>query len=1049
MPKNNRIAAFVAATLAACIAGAASAANAAELSEPVNFDIQSQPLDTALLKFSQQAGIQVFLPSRSVEGKKTPGVQGEHVAEQALKTLLKDSGLVYKRINSHTVAVGPATDKRASLDLSSFRIAQAETTVTDQPPAADEPAADAEPAKAERKREKVTTGSQGVPEILVEGTKVLNMDVARSRDDPQPYVIFDRARLERSNPANLQDFLKERLPMNAVRQSNAQDWGGGNTSSINLRGLGTGNTLILVDGHRTANRSTGGDTRQFDLNNIPVEAIERIEVLPATASGIYGGSATGGVVNVILRRDYTATDVKLSYENSFEAESGIRRLDFTSGLAFEEGRTNLLVAASASKQHSLYERDRDFAAEGRELRTANNPASLERQGGPPLGATPNIRSVNGSNLVLKSGIALGSRFTSSPVGYAGIASDGGAALAANAGRYNLDLPDSAVSWDVRGGGAAIINAPETRSVDVTLRRQFTPHVQAFIELNTSSNEGTFPLSFVTPMFTLPATSPSNPFTQDIQVTIPGAGNDQKYTTKSADSRGVAGVIAQLGAGWQAETDFTWDRTAARIRYPTRLSPDAATAIIAGQYDILSDQPLDLSPYQTEVEYDITPNVAILRDAVVRASGPVVKLPGGSATVSAVLEHRSESLSETQEFESDQGIRTYPGRAQTVQSAYLELRVPVVSAANALPGVRELELQLAGRLDKYGTDSVSGFEVEGSEPSFTTRRHFSSTNPTLALRYQPLQSLTLRGSWGTGFLAPTVGQFSRDSFVGTYSFYTDPLRGNEAAGPFDYYFGGSPDLMPEKSKSWSAGLIWSPTQVPGLRASADWTHITKTNNIVVVPADFVLMESLGLLKRAPVAPGDPYGVGKITELHFNYINLARAKAEALDTQVDYHWETPSTGSFDFFLVGTWQPHYITQNRTTDPSTELAGTYTGPLKKKANAGITWQRNEWTVGWLARFFDSYYINTNHAFDINQGSATIGNQTYHDVFAAYRFASVGSGFAGDLLSGSEITLGVKNVFNKRPPLDLSSASENQYSYYGDPRLAVYYMTIRKSFGR
>src|SRR5262249_20376678 len=146
----------------------------------------------------------------------------------------------------------------------------------------------------------------GVPEILIKGSKSLNIDIHRTRDDVLPYVVFDHEAISQSGVQTLDEFLKQRLPMNTVAQSNTQSAVSGSGSRIDLRGLGTNQTLVLVNGRRVAdlqvNPSNAGD--QSDLNGIPVGAVERIEVLPTSASGIYGGSATGGVVNIVLKKDF-------------------------------------------------------------------------------------------------------------------------------------------------------------------------------------------------------------------------------------------------------------------------------------------------------------------------------------------------------------------------------------------------------------------------------------------------------------------------------------------------------------------------------------------------------------------------------------------------------------------------------------------------------------------------------------------------------------------------------------------------------------------------
>src|SRR5262249_26819462 len=133
----------------------------------------------------------------------------------------------------------------------------------------------------------------------------------------------------------------------------------GNTSSIDLRGLGQSQTLVLVDGRRAADHSILGGQLQPDLNSIPLSQIERIEVLPASASGIYGGSATGGVVNVVLRHNYSGVHTSLTYDNPVKSSAARSRVDISAGTGTPDGKTSLLVSASYSDFNALLARDRD------------------------------------------------------------------------------------------------------------------------------------------------------------------------------------------------------------------------------------------------------------------------------------------------------------------------------------------------------------------------------------------------------------------------------------------------------------------------------------------------------------------------------------------------------------------------------------------------------------------------------------------------------------------------------------------------------------------
>jgi outer membrane receptor protein involved in Fe transport len=384
----------------------------------------------------------------------------------ALQTILDSTGFAFTEIDPDTVAIVTAGETgTAATRVALFatdggrapiRLAQAAND-RDEAEAASADAATG--AAGEELQEQHST----IPEILVLGGKPsLNMDIRRTRDDAHPYIVFDRATLEKSGATNLEDFLKSRLNASAGAVSADQFTNGfsGNQSQINLRGLGVNQTLILIDGHRRATALSRVDSAtpgQTDLNGIPFAAIERIEVLPATASGIYGGGATGGVVNVVMRRDYSGTEMQVEYGGTFDGGAGSRRIDISNGFTFEGGKSNVTLVGSYHDTNPLLIGDRDLAERGRAHAFANLPSFYLGATNPPLGATTNIRSVTGANLVLDNGTRLSSPITYIPYGYAGSAKDGTAALVANQGKYNLDIAAGSPQALAGGGRAAILS----------------------------------------------------------------------------------------------------------------------------------------------------------------------------------------------------------------------------------------------------------------------------------------------------------------------------------------------------------------------------------------------------------------------------------------------------------------------------------------------------------------------------------------------------------------------------------------------------------------
>ena len=1017
------------------------------------FNIPRAPLGDSLAAWSKQSGLQV-LKRQSANGGEviTPPVSGQLSATEALDRLLANSGLHYEFVNDRTVRIAPAPEdpiSRAGHDKSAIRLAG--LSDGDAAESTGEREDSREPVDPSRSSldERNGPASRGIAEILIQGSKLLNMDLKRSRDDAQPYVIFEREQIERSGARSVEDFLKQRLPMNTAGQTFGQSGASqlGNVSQVNLRGLGSNQTLILVDGHRTADLNFGGDTFQSDVNGIPLGAIERIEVLPTTASGIYGGNATGGVVNIVLRRDYAGSEVKLTYENGFDVNSKQVRADLAAGFNLEDGKTNVLLAGSYSDADVLLYRDSDLVTRGIARIRDNNPGFFAQAANPPLGATANIRSADGSPLFGPGS----SNVASVPAGYAG--GGGLAPLQANAGQYNFDLAETR-----QGGERSLVNAPRVYSFSSTVRRQLTHSIQAFLEATASNNEGFTPQSSIRSTFVLDATAPNNPFGQAVRVTVPIADGGYETRSRFTERRVLGGAIFKLPHSWQGEADFTWDKSGISWTQASSLTDAAVNALQNGTIDILRDtrsNPIvltdaDLLPHDQTVE----PFDAILRDWALRAGGPV-SLPFAALptiSLSGLIEYRDTSLSRTSIL-SGGGVYTYPDRSYNVTSAYLEAKIPIFDARNARVGIQELELQLAGRHDRYVTHGVTGLLLTPNDPITRITNESQSTDPTFGLRFVPVRDVQIRASYGTGFRVPSTSQLAPTTplLASAGGTVVDARRGNEPISAFYLTQGGNPNLHPEQSKSWSLGTVLTPRWLPDFRASVDYTKVEKTDNITQLSLLQILDNESrfpGRVTRAVAAPGDPFGVGQISAIDVSALNVASANAEAYDVALDYSIRDSAVGTFSFFLVGTWQAHLQTQLLPSDPVKELAGISSGPggsagipVKFKANLGASWRFRDWTVGWTARYFDDYLVAdptsaSSAAALLNQGDGgRVKSQIYHDVLASYRFPQ-------DI----EVQAGIKNLFNEKPPFD-AGAGSMYYSYLGDPRLASYWFSVKASF--
>ena len=1090
--KTQKIGVCIAILFASCttlLLGAAIAAQPAEArSVKYNLDIPSQSLNDALQALAIASQHRLLYSSELVDGKNSPAIKGQYTTEQAVKALLSGTDLSYEVTADGLVlirgAVGESSTEKAAvagpttmsigpggspLHLAQSQNASSQSSTDGQTvPSAKDKTSDASDSMA---------GEKGLSEILVKGSRLLDLDIKRTQDDIQPYVIFDRESIEQSGAANIEEFLSQRLPMNAQKGSSSQGAGVGATSrsQIDLRGLGTDHTLILIDGRRTANSVTLGEIEQQDINGIPMSAVERIEVLPGTAGGIYGGDATGGVVNIILRRDYQGAAITAGYDRSFDSNDARKKVEFSSGFNLEDGKTNVLIAGSWTDGNPLTRNDRGFIQQYRRDGFENQPAEWQPPANPPLGYTTNITSADGSNLVLNNGTPLNSNITNVPVGYAGAATDNGAGLLANAGKYNFNLANTA-----QAGRQSLETNPTVDSINATVRREFGPYVQAFVEGSASDNTSHSISSRIFSGYTLPAGAPNNPFQQAVNITVPVPG-DYDSSSRTTDRRGVAGVIVQLPWSWQVETDYIWSQTTIRTTVPgnfyfgayTPFSTALQTNPALNPIRDTNLYPPDASPYLSS--YVSGPFETTSKDATLLFGGPVGSLPGGRPTLNIKLERRTEFFgggteqylpSSPEQFTGQEFLGYYPDKSQSVNSAYAEIHLPVVSAANKIPFVQELEGQLSVRRDDYRTNGTDGYLSDPTQQVTRVVNEFHSTNPTFGLKWKPVEDVAVRASYGKGFLPPSVLDLNPTAILTLYDQgLIDPLRGNTPLGtlPNGVRYGGNPNLQPEQSKTWSAGLILTPRWLVGLRLSVDYVNIRETGQIAQDPqGEQGLINDAAefpgrVVRAAPSAADVARGwAGPITFIDDSLLNIAVAKTQAYDARLDYRLETETRGVFMFYALGTYTTEYKTQAIAGDPVIDNVGyTDQGPgndvLRFKGGAGLTWSKRQWTLGWNARYLNSYLVYGAAAyplgaFDLSQrayltqeqGGTRVPSQTYHDVFANYQSTSKNPFF-----SRTNVLFGIKNLLNTKPPREGET-----YSAYGDPRLASFYITVTKSFG-
>ena len=316
-----------------------------------DLDIEPQPLAKALKAFAEQSGLQVVYYSELADGEESPEVSGTMTADQAMTQLLASTGLTFDTMGEDTVVV-----ETVAIGVADERGASDSKNLTPQPMLM---AQNQTPPQETPNNQSQTIGIDGakdeeevLEEIIVTGSLIKGIAPKSS-----PIISISQEDIRRSGYATISEYL-EFLPQNFA-DSPSDDGllsSINEGSSINLRGLGANETLTLVNGRRLASASTFGSF--VDISQIPVTAVDRVEILLDGASAVYGADAVAGVVNIILKQDQEGLLVRARYGTVTNGSQDEIRLSATGGHAWDSG--NVALSYEYYDRNPLPSDERDF-----------------------------------------------------------------------------------------------------------------------------------------------------------------------------------------------------------------------------------------------------------------------------------------------------------------------------------------------------------------------------------------------------------------------------------------------------------------------------------------------------------------------------------------------------------------------------------------------------------------------------------------------------------------------------------------------------------------
>jgi len=889
-----------------------------------NFNIPEQSLSAALKSFADQTGMQLLYRQEDIKGLVSHSIVGKMSKREALEQLLQGANLeiVYSSENAATIR-----EKSSSRSSDEKKGSRASTEVESSPlatPILSHQQVDA-PAQMES--------------VVVTGSRLKTIDA----EPAMPVNIYTREDIERSGQPTLTQFLNT-LNEVSVQSPESIAVRAGGISSVQLRGLPSGSTLVLINGRRVESAGTGGGTI-FPLDLIPFTAIERVEILPVGSSAVYGGDALAGVVNFVLKSSVDGPALYLRYGSANGTDDGA--LSFATGGTYERG--SFMVLASYSANSRLSSRDRDLFWDADYRRFGGQDDRVRT-------CTPGtVSSTTAANLP---GLT---------AGVAGIPSI--------AGNPNLTIADFSSTAGfpnlcanaVQGNGRALIPDRDTKTLHGSANRLLGEHWSVFGELtytghSMSTHDQGVPLNNAL----VPATNPYNPFGSAVRVTS-RLGLDSGMTTgQTLDLRFIRpliGLRGQFDNGWDFEATAS---TAKDESTTTNLNISANSAALNAA--LASTNPATaLNPFtpgqaaSKTVLQGIWSNtgstLAGTRDLLSAfLRGPAFQLPAGPVDVIAGLEHGRDSY-DIVSILGQSGPLTDRGRH--VDSFYGEARVPLFSAESQKGGTYQVAtLSLAARNDRF-----SDFDGKTTYQS--------------GLEIRPIQTLLLRGAYATSFKPPLLTELT-----GPYSTFSldglglrDPLRGNELITGANATFGPNPSLRPETGAAHTLGIMWEPGFSEGLHfALTDW-KIRLSNQISLLDFQTLIDNEAflpELITRSPASGSTP---GPITSLTWTYGNIGKLEVAGTDADVAYSFDT-ALGKWNLSSSVTRTRRYDVQLTPLTPVqsqlnnlNELA--WAPKWKGRLSAGL--QRGGWSFGLTGRYLGEYN-------DVAPSTRKLGDYWYVD---------------------------------------------------------------------
>lgn len=827
----------------------------------------------------------------------------------------------------------------------------------------------------------ITAQAQSTEEKSVQRVEITGSNIKRvDKEGTSPIQTLTAKEIARSGAATVLDLLKTIPSMGTGGFNDTPNQNGFSrgVATASLRGLGSTSTLILLNGRRMAPSAyanpNNGQSTLYDLNSIPLSAIERVEVFKDGASAVYGSDAIAGVINFITKRDYQGGEISANYSANDDKQFGRKNLNGVIGFGdFQSQGFNIMATVDLKKQDAVSMRD----------------------------GSKDIEAQLYSDIAYRA-IPYGSSVTaSSPFFYKEKAPNSKAFYNTAAdGKYVLNALNCPASEQLVGGlqyniqpasvltGRKFCNYDTDQFVDVQSRGEdanfmsvanfkINENLTGFAELAFSDTKRYYRAAPRTISGTSPTTNflvgglaepfqpilpighPDNPFT-DARAAVAYRFENVRGGSEVENKaiRLTTGVKGSFG-NWDYETAVLWNRSRRdETTFGMLYLPTLRTLITQNRSlaSLAADPTVGVN-----VTDRGTTNI-LQWDA--KASTEFGSLPGGAIGFAAGIEFRQEKLTLDADPINARGdilglATTQISSKRNVSSAFFELRTPLL---------KNFEMDFAGRVDKYPSLSYNFV-------------------PKVGAKWTVNNTLAFRGSYAKAFRAPALSQVAAGGVQSFLSGVADPVRCPDGKTPLagaeqgdcskslSSVSGANPDLKPEKAKSFALGMIWSPTsnfdmlidayklRQEGEIALSGATYLLEHANLF--PADSIVRDTnqFNLLKDAN---GNPIqGTGPLISVKRPWVNQGATEVSGLDTEFRLRNNLGEMGKLSSALRTTYLISYRRAEKPGDLERNAVGTIgglndwttsVGPIPRlRFTLSSSWEKGPHSVFGNVKYTDS----------------------------------------------------------------------------------------------